>query len=95
MRRVEAIVRAVPRYYGGFDPLAGERSRPWFGFRPCTPDGLPYLGRLGAHPNLIVATGHAMIGISLGPITGRIVADLVAERSPEIDLTLLSPDRYL
>jgi D-amino-acid dehydrogenase len=95
MRRVEAIVRAVPRYYGGFDPRTGERSRPWYGFRPCSPDGLPYLGRLSAHPNLIVATGHAMIGISLGPITGRIVADLVAGRSTDIDLTLLSPDRYL
>ena len=55
---------------------------------------MPYLGRSRSHPNLIVATGHAMMGLSLGPITGRLVAQLVNDEKPSIDLTLLHPDRY-
>jgi D-amino-acid dehydrogenase len=55
---------------------------------------LPYLGRSRAHANLVVATGHAMMGLSLAPITGRIVADLVGGQRPEIDIALLAPDRF-
>ena len=95
MRRVRAILRAVPKYYPGLASVdTMVHLRPWRGFRPCTPDGLPYVGRFRTYPNLIAATGHAMIGMTLAPITGRIVSDLVAERQPEIGLTLLSPDRF-
>ena len=62
--------------------------------RPCTPDGLPILGRPAGLRNLLVATGHAMIGMSLGPVTGRLVAQLVAGERPSIDLAALSPDRF-
>jgi D-amino-acid dehydrogenase len=94
MRRVDAIIRAVPRYYPGFAPAAADREHPWRGLRPCSPDGLPYLGRLRSYRNLIVATGHAMVGMSLGPVTGTLVADLVAGRSPSIDIGLLEPERF-
>ena len=67
---------------------------PWRGLRPCSPDGLPYLGRTSRYDNLVVATGHAMMGLSLAPITGRIVGQLVAGEPPEHDLALLSPDRF-
>jgi D-amino-acid dehydrogenase len=62
--------------------------------RPCSPDGLPYLGRSARYDNLIVATGHAMIGVSLGPITGALVAQLAAGKTPMFDLAPLSPDRF-
>lgn len=67
---------------------------PWYGLRPCSPDGLPYLGHSLRDDNLVVAAGHAMLGVSLGPITGQIVARLIAAEPPGFDLALLSPDRY-
>src|SRR5438445_1202457 len=68
--RVRGIIDAVQRYYPEFDPQDFDGIQPWRGLRPCTPDGLPYLGRSARAPNLVVATGHAMMGVSLGPITG-------------------------
>ena len=92
--RVRGIVDAVQRYYPDFGPPDFERIEPWRGLRPCTPDGLPYLGRTARVPNLVVASGHAMLGMTLGPITGRIAADLLEGAAPALDLTPLSPDRY-
>jgi D-amino-acid dehydrogenase len=93
-RRVQGIIKAVPRYFPAFTPDDFAEVTPWSGLRPCSPDGMPYLGRTGAAKNLVVATGHAMMGISLGPVSGQIVADLITGESPAFDLTLLSPDRY-
>jgi len=92
--RVRGIIRAVPEYFPEFRTEDFEGIAPWRGLRPCSPDGLPYLGRSLRCPNLVVATGHAMMGLSLGPVTGRIVADLVSEVPPALDLTLLSPERF-
>jgi len=93
-RRVEAILKAVPRYLSGFQPTTLTRSEPWAGLRPCTPDGLPYIGRLRAIRNLVVATGHAMMGVSLAPITGKLVAELALTNSPSMDIGPLSVDRF-
>ncbi len=93
-RRVKAILKAVPDYYPELDCRQVEEASIWGGLRPCTPDGLPYLGRCRRIPNLIVAVGHAMVGLSLAPITGRLVADIVCDRRPGIDLTLLAPERF-
>ena len=89
-RRVGAIRRAGVAALGEL----GEPLETWAGLRPVTPDGLPIVGRPARYDNLIVAGGHAMLGLSLGPITGRIVADLAASRDPGFDLSLLSPDRF-
>jgi D-amino-acid dehydrogenase len=93
-RRVDGIVRAFARYYPRFCREHFVGLQPWRGLRPCSPDGLPYVGRTRAAENLIVATGHAMMGVSLAPITGELVAQLVDLETPRFDLTLLSPDRY-
>jgi len=93
-RRVRGIVKTVPAYYPAFEPRVFEGIEPWSGLRPCSPDGLPYLGRTQRWQNLTVATGHAMMGLSLAPATGRIVAQLVNGEPPPFDLRLLSPDRY-
>jgi D-amino-acid dehydrogenase len=92
--RVRGIIDAVPRYYPDIKPADFDGIRPWRGLRPCTPDGLPYLGRAGGYANLLVASGHAMMGVSLGPITGRLAAGLLSGEAPKIDLSLLSPNRY-
>ena len=92
--RVRGIIEAVQRYYPEFAPQDFEDIQPWRGLRPCTPDGLPYLGRTARSPNLVVATGHAMMGVSLGPVTGTLAAKILSGEKPGIDLSLLSPDRY-
>ncbi len=93
-RRVQGIVKAVPDYYPDFQVEDFAGIEPWCGLRPCPPDGMPYLGRTGAADNLILATGHGMMGLSLGPVTGQIVSRLLTGESPGHDLALLSPDRY-
>ena len=93
-RRVQGIINAVNGYYPDFTPADFAGIPPWRGLRPCSPDGLPYLGRTARLANLTLATGHAMMGISLAPITGRLVAQILAGERPALDLTLLSPDRY-
>ena len=93
-RRIRGITEALPRYFPEFTPEDFQGIEPWRGLRPVTPDGLPYLGRFAAVPNLIAATGHAMMGLSLGPITGQLVAEIVDGEPASIDLSLLSPDRY-
>lgn len=93
-RRVRGIVRAIPAYFPEFRVSDFDGLTPWSGLRPCSPDGLPYIGRTTAWQNLVVATGHAMMGLSLGPVTGELVADLLAGQTPELQIDALSPDRF-
>ena len=92
--RVRGIAEAAPRYYPEFRVEDFEGIQPWRGLRPVSPDGLPYLGRTSRLKNLIVATGHAMLGLSLGPATGQLVAQLAVGEKPAINLGLLDPERY-
>ncbi len=77
-----------------FNPADFEGVQPWCGLRPCSPDGLPYLGRFDRYRNLTAATGHAMMGLSLAPVTGRLVAELLSDEKPSLDLGALRPDRF-
>jgi len=92
--RVRGIVNAVSQYYPEFEPADFDGVEPWRGLRPCTPDGMPYVGRTAKFANLSIATGHAMMGLCLGPITGQLIAEVLSGDIPQFDLTLLSPDRY-
>jgi D-amino-acid dehydrogenase len=92
--RVRGIVRAVPQYFPDLAVADFEGVPAWCGLRPCSPDGLPYVGRTGRLRNLSIATGHAMMGVSLAPVTGRLLADVLAGETPSIDIGALSPDRY-
>jgi len=92
--RVRGIVRAATRYYPEFTEDDFQGVPPSCGLRPCSPDGLPYVGRSSRHDNLCTATGHAMMGVSLGPITGKLVAEIVSGEKPSMDIRALSPDRY-
>jgi len=93
-RRVNGILKALPRYYPAFQPEDFRGLPAWSGLRPCSPDGLPYLGRARRYNNLVVATGHAMMGVSLGPISGLLAAELLSNDNVPIDISLLNPDRY-
>lgn len=92
--RVRGIVKSVTRYFPDFTPADFDGVPAWCGLRPCPPDGLPYVGRPRRLQNLVVATGHSMMGVSLGPVTGRLVADLLCGAPPSLDVASLSPDRY-
>ncbi len=94
-KRVQAIVGAVENYYTDVKLTPAEQDRAVAGLRPITPDGLPYLGRTRAYSNLTIATGNAMMGWSLGPISGLLVAQVINGELPELSLAPFSPDRFL
>jgi D-amino-acid dehydrogenase len=93
-RRVQGIIKSIPKYMPNFKPQHFDGIQPWVGLRPVSPDGLPYIGRTNAYSNLTIATGHAMMGISLGPITGKLVGEVLDGEKPSVDLSHLSPDRF-
>jgi len=92
--RVQGIIKSALMYYPDFTPEDFAGVKPWCGLRPCSPDGLPYVGRTAQYSNLTIATGHAMLGLSLGPATGQIVGQIISDVKPFIDISLLDPDRY-
>jgi D-amino-acid dehydrogenase len=94
MNRVAAIAASVPRYFPGIQPDVPDRKDIWYGFRPCSPDGLPYIGYAKGMKNMLVAGGHSMMGLSLGPATGRVIADLAAHRAPEVPIDAFRADRF-
>ncbi|MDO9375713.1 MAG: FAD-dependent oxidoreductase [Ferruginibacter sp.] len=94
MKRVEGIVQSVPKYFPSIDLAMPAEKDIWFGFRPCTPDGLPYIGISKKVNNLVIAGGHAMSGLSLGPATGKLVAELAGQEKLSMDIQAFSPDRF-
>lgn len=93
-RRVRGIIKNVPFYFPRFEEADFANIQPWQGLRPCSPDGLPYIGRTQRYDNLTLAAGHAMMGLSLAPITGKLVTQLLTGAPPAINLKLLDVDRF-
>ncbi len=91
--RVNAIADAVNKYYPEIKINTQEREEVKTGLRPVSPDGMPYIGRSSKSKNVIFATGHAMMGWSLGPITGKLVSELVSNKKTSLDLSYYHPDR--
>ena len=94
MNRVEGIVSSIPKYYPDYQVEMPAVDKIWYGFRPCSPDGLPYIGHSSKLKNLIIAGGHGMMGVSLAPVTGKLVAELVAEEKLSLDIASYSPNRF-
>jgi D-amino-acid dehydrogenase len=92
--RIRGILKTVPKYYPQFGANDFTGIQPWRGLRPCSPDGLPYVGRTSRFANLAIAAGHAMLGLSLGPITGKITAEVLSDEKPCVPIAALNPDRY-
>jgi D-amino-acid dehydrogenase len=91
-RRVDAIVAAARGLVALPDPLPPHEL--WRGLRPCTPDGLPLVGRAKGHAHLWLATGHQMTGLKTAPGTGRLLAELMTGETPTFDPTPFRADRY-
>jgi len=91
--RVAAIARLAEKYYDGFEVRPEEEAQAACGLRPVSPDGLPYIGRVSHWKNLSLATGHAMMGWSLGPVTGKLITELISGQPTSLALDALSPER--
>ncbi|MBT8205509.1 MAG: FAD-dependent oxidoreductase [Eudoraea sp.] len=91
--RVSAIARAAESYYNQLHISEREKANAKCGLRPVSPDGLPYIGRPSQFNNLAIATGHAMMGWSLGPATGKLVSELIAGKKLSMALDGFHPDR--
>ena len=91
--RVNAIAKAAENYYD-IDVNASEKSKAKCGLRPCSPDGLPFIGKSKKCKNLTFATGHAMMGWSLGPATGKLISEIISENKTSLNLSSFSVDRF-
>ncbi|WP_454045689.1 NAD(P)/FAD-dependent oxidoreductase [Chryseobacterium sp. Marseille-Q8038] len=94
MKRVEGIVRSIPKYLPDFQMEIPKESEIWLGYRPCAPDGLPYLGQSSKLKNLIIAGGGGMMGLSLGPIFGKTVSELANDQKPTVEIKIFNPERF-
>ncbi len=92
-KRVAAIANNASNYFKGLQISQNDRAEAKCGLRPVTPDGLPYIGKASGYKNLVIATGHAMMGWSLGPITGSLVAQLISNSKTTLDIKALHPER--
>jgi len=92
--RVQGILNAVKRFFPEFDVPMPPVEKIWYGYRPCSADGLPYIGRIKKYNNVVIATGHSMLGLSLGAGTGLLVSELVDGVKPSIDLTPFAVERF-
>ena len=94
MNRVRGIIKAVPSYFPDYQIDIPQKEQVWYGLRPCSPDGLPYIGRTNKYKNLVIASGHAMMGLSLAPATGKLVQQIIDNQTTTIDIELYKPERY-
>ena len=88
-RRASPIRRLAETYCEGVD-----KGPTWAGFRPASPDGLPFIGALPSAPNVFAATGHGMMGVTLGPVTGKLISELIQGGSPSLDVVPFASDRH-
>jgi len=93
MQRVAGILESVKRYFPEYDIPMPAEDKVWYGYRPCSADGLPYIGKVQKYTNLTVATGHSMLGISLGAGTGKLVSELVQGVPASMDIDPFNPER--
>ncbi len=94
INRMQGIYDSVKSFYPGLKIDFPPKDKIWTGLRPVTPDGLPYIGKSPNYKNVIIAGGHAMLGISEGSGTGKIVSDIISNKSSEIDITAFRPERF-
>jgi D-amino-acid dehydrogenase len=93
-RRVAGFLKSIETYFPDYSYDKLKELRAWVGLRPCSPDGLPFLGRCRRFKNVTVATGHGMLGFTLGPVTGKLVAEVIQAKKTTIPIDGLSLYRF-
>jgi D-amino-acid dehydrogenase len=91
-RRLDGIMKTVRAYLPGLEQT--EVVELWNGLRPCTPDGIPFIGRIDPYHNVTIACGHGHIGMGLAPITGKLVAQIIEGAATDMDMTPFRVNRY-
>ncbi|MBT5927077.1 MAG: FAD-dependent oxidoreductase, partial [Verrucomicrobia bacterium] len=91
-KRIEQLKRSAEPYLN--EPWTQEILETWYGWRPMTWDSLPVIGKASGFENAFLATGHNMLGLSLAPASGKLLAELVAGKKPHLDPTAFSPERF-
>ena len=94
IKRMEGIYKSALSFYPGLKIDFPPVDKIWNGLRPVTPDGLPYIGRHADFSNLIIAGGHAMLGLSQATGTGKLVSELLEKRATSIDMSAFRTDRF-
>jgi D-amino-acid dehydrogenase len=93
MKRVQAIFKAAKNYYPDLPVAFPAHDKIWHGLRPLSPDGLPYIGRHSTYDNIVMAGGHAMLGLSLAAATGKLVEEIVGGLETSIDISAFNVER--
>ena len=94
MKRAQAIFKAAKNYYPNLPVEFPAADKIWWGWRPLSPDGLPYIGRNSIYDNLVLAGGHAMLGLSLAAATGKLVEEIVSGKKTSMDIKAFDVERY-
>lgn len=93
MKRVQSIYKAAKSYYPDLPVEFPAQDKIWSGLRPLSPDGLPYIGRHSTYDNIVMAGGHAMLGLSLAAATGKLVEEIVGGLETSIDISAFNVER--
>lgn len=93
-KKISGLKNSVLEYLPQFEAAALEGNDVWTGLRPCSPDGLPYVGAVAGYSNFYTSTGHAMMGMSLAPSSGKLLADLITYGKSDLNSNLISPNRF-
>ena len=93
-KRVLAIYNAFKKYYPTMDLPEPDLKKAWFGYRPVSPDGMPYIGRHTKFSNLVYAGGHAMLGVSAAAGTGQLIKQIIGGEKPAIEISAFNPERF-
>lgn len=94
IKRMQGVYNSVINFYPGLKIDLPPADKIWNGLRPVSPDGLPYIDRAEGLDNVIIAGGHAMIGVSMAPGTGKLVTELVQHKTSKIDISAFKANRF-
>jgi D-amino-acid dehydrogenase len=94
LNRVKGILNSVRSFFPTFNIPVPPPDKIWYGYRPCSADGMPYIGKVKKWNNIVIATGHSMLGLSLGPGTGKLVSEIVNEKTLSMDIDAFNVERF-
>lgn len=94
VKRMQGIYDSALNFYPGLKIDFPPKDKIWNGLRPVTPDGLPYIGKHSAYDNLVIAGGHAMLGISEGTGTGKLVTEIIQHKTTSINISAFKVERF-
>lgn len=94
VKRMEGVYNSAKDFYPGLKIDFPPTDKIWNGLRPVTPDGLPYIGRHSAYDNVVIAGGHAMLGISEGTGTGKLVTEIIQHKTTSINISAFKVERF-